>query len=362
MNSINIIQWNCQGIANKKDELLQIIEEKLPKVIALQETMCGPRMTPRVPHYNVFSKPGTYSGRYHGGVSLLTHESVPIYSEIQLNTPLQAVAIQIHLQIKITFCSIYNSRSHIINNELLLNLAEQLPTPFMILGDLNAYSTEWGCQTVDARGRQIERFLATSGLTMLNTGCPTRISHTTATAIDLSIVSPVLHQYFNWSVMPSSYDSDHHPILISQECLTSPHCTTKFNVKNADWIKYRQSAAWNNISEDLDHSIDEAIKTFYERLDKACKDSMPQIKKSQFFPKPWWSESLKRSRDLRENMYRRYRRNKTEINLIRWKRARAEHRQNIKKHKQETWRKYISEINVNTPPSKVWEKIRRINI
>jgi len=33
-----ILQWNAQGIANKKDELLDFIDKNKPQVIAIQET------------------------------------------------------------------------------------------------------------------------------------------------------------------------------------------------------------------------------------------------------------------------------------------------------------------------------------
>ena len=112
----NIVQWNCQGVSNKKNELLQMIQEKQPKVIALQETMIGPNMTLKIPHYNGYFKPGSFSGRYHGGVGLLIHESVPFFSEIRINSSLQAIAVQIQLQRKIAICSIYNSRSHTNSN------------------------------------------------------------------------------------------------------------------------------------------------------------------------------------------------------------------------------------------------------
>ena len=37
-NSIDILQWNCQGVRSKKDEILEMIEHYKYGIIALQET------------------------------------------------------------------------------------------------------------------------------------------------------------------------------------------------------------------------------------------------------------------------------------------------------------------------------------
>lgn len=43
-----------------------------------------------------------------------------------------------------------------------------------------------------------------------------------------------------------------------------------------------------------------------------------------------------------------------------WKKARAEHRKQVRDHKKESWRKMAETINKDTPLSKVWECIRKI--
>ena len=88
-----IIQWNCQGIQRKKGELLQLIEDEHPLVIAVQETMITMENNFRLPHYNIVKKAGKFNRRPHGGVALFVHESVPSHNEITLLTDLQAVAV-----------------------------------------------------------------------------------------------------------------------------------------------------------------------------------------------------------------------------------------------------------------------------
>ena len=72
------MQWNCQGLGNKKEELISIIERERPRVIALQETMLRPNHPFRIPHYTFLNREGHYNRKPHGGVALLIHESIPI--------------------------------------------------------------------------------------------------------------------------------------------------------------------------------------------------------------------------------------------------------------------------------------------
>ena len=36
---LNILQWNAQGISTSKEDLLKIISEQQPNVVAIQETI-----------------------------------------------------------------------------------------------------------------------------------------------------------------------------------------------------------------------------------------------------------------------------------------------------------------------------------
>ena len=357
----NIIQWNCQGLNGKKDELLQLIKDQKPAVIAIQETMFGPGNSFRVPHYNFFSKAGTFNQRYHGGVGILIHEDVPVHSEINLSTPLQAIAVQVYLGFNVTICSIYNSRSHTLNKQLLENLLQQLPSPVMLLGDLNAYNTMWGSISTDTRGREVERFLNTSGLNILNDGSNTRIGTISDSAIDLSIISPIINDRLTWSVLPSPYDSDHIPISISYQRASHEQMCSKYNVRRANWSHFSHSEAWNNIDQDLDGTTDEIFQKLLERFDRACQDSMPiNSNKGKLYPKTWWSESLTRTRNERESAYRRFKRNPTDQNKMRWKVARAHQRRAIREHKRTSWKSKVNSITVNTRPAELYEFIRNI--
>ena len=116
------------------------------------------------------------------------------HSIIPLNTTLQAMAVSVTLHRVITFCSIYIPPNlNLITNELD-NIVQQLPTPFVLLGDFNAHNILWGSNYISDRAHKIEDFISRHDLCLYNTKSPTYLhpGPGTYTCIDLTICSPPL--------------------------------------------------------------------------------------------------------------------------------------------------------------------------
>ena len=96
------------------------------------------------------------------------------------------------------------------------NLINQLPTPFLLLGDLNAHNPLWGGRILDAKGRILEEILDKNDITILNNGAMTfhNVHTNSHTAIDLSICSSNIFINFDRSVNEYLNGSDHFPIHI----------------------------------------------------------------------------------------------------------------------------------------------------
>jgi len=356
------IQWNCQGLRNKKDELAEIIRIHKPALVSLQETKLRVDTNFCISNYNFIRSEGHFNYTPHGGVAILVHESVP-YSEVELNTTLQAVAVTVHLEQTVTVCSVYISRSHVLNETNLVGLLNQLPSPYVVMGDFNGYNQLWGSNRTDGRGRIIEAVINRLQINILNDGAPTRIAYHAETAIDLTLCSPVLTPILQWSVDSSPGDSDHCPILITlmSNIRFNTQYESRMNFKKADWQKYQNSRVWNDLPNDIDTMENGyIIEDLYHRFDGAVKDAVPTYKVTKFYPKPWWSNELKESKKERERMYQRYRSNTTENNFINWKKARAIHKAKIVKHKKDSWIKLASTFQKNTPTAVVYENIRKI--
>ena len=196
----SILQWNCQGMRNKKDELLHYINRHKTDIVALQETMFYGDYTTRIPGFTLENHDGHFNRTAHGGVCFYIHQDVP-YQRIQLNTTAQAIAVRVQLSNAVTICNIYSSRSHSLSREILDNIFSQLPQPIILMGDFNAYNPIWGSTVVDSRGRTVEDFINYNHLNILNDGNPTRISPQAETCIDLTMCSPTLEPDLQWNIL-----------------------------------------------------------------------------------------------------------------------------------------------------------------
>ena len=92
-----------------------------------------------------------------GGIALLIDNSY-LFSEVHLNTPLQAVAASVTLSKAVTVCNIYIPPSVDIRLSDLEQLIQQLPAPFVLVGDFNAHSPLWGDVRQDSRGQMVEKY------------------------------------------------------------------------------------------------------------------------------------------------------------------------------------------------------------
>ena len=353
-----IVQWNACGMSNKKNEILDLINKHNANIVALQETMLSNNYLLKIPKYNVIAKEGTYNNRQHGGVAMYIHGDVP-YQELSLDTPIQAVAATVQLRVKVTICNIYiPPTTNTLTPNNIKTLYDQLPKPCILLGDFNAHSQRWGCNTTNQRGRTIEQLIDQTNLVMLNNGAPTRPNRINDSAIDLTMCSANISQYFEWNTTPSVLDSDHYPIAITTNSETIDATPIRL-MKKANWTTYTNSAAWNDITPTHENNAN-MLTELYNRINEACEEAIPTITPTRFYPKPWWTPDLTRTRNIRERLYKIYRRNKTDQNRTNWSKARAEHKRNIKKAKDESWEKYTSEFNASIPISNLCKRVKRM--
>ena len=129
------------------------------------------------------------------GQGLVTLVRMDIPSRpLQLSTILSAIAIRIRAKTIITICNIFIHPNEHISPAQISNLIDQLPKPYILLGDYNCRSATWGDETTNANGLDIDQVLLSSDVVILNTGQPTHISiHSGATScLDLALSSPIL--------------------------------------------------------------------------------------------------------------------------------------------------------------------------
>ncbi|GBN62334.1 hypothetical protein AVEN_31967-1, partial [Araneus ventricosus] len=178
-----------------------MINNLQPVCIGLQETFLTSNIPLKLRGYNSVRKDAASGTNHSGGVCILTSNLYPS-SPLPLHTSLQAVAVQVHARTLVTVCSVYLPPHDVIGHHVLNNLIEQLPTPFLLLGDFNGHSALWGSDVTNTRGRQIEQLISNNCLCLLNNNEkayfhePTRTFH----SLDLAICSPALMPLLDFTV------------------------------------------------------------------------------------------------------------------------------------------------------------------
>ncbi|GBM63257.1 hypothetical protein AVEN_110942-1 [Araneus ventricosus] len=194
--ALKILSWGRPGLQTHKEDIKSIINEYQPICLGLQETYLEPHLSAKFKNYTTQRNDFQQGSLASGGVACLTSCQMPSKS-ILLNTQLQAVAIQIQLNSRITVCYLYLPPRVHIEQRHLDYLIQQLPSPFFLLGDFNGHNPLWGRTDTNPRGRQIETLIEDRGLCILNDNSYTHFhqaSHTFHT-IDLAICSPSLAPY-----------------------------------------------------------------------------------------------------------------------------------------------------------------------
>ena len=360
MDTFSLLQWNCQGLRAKYEELKLLIHEFSPLAICLQETMLD-HNTPCPREYVSYRTEFDPDVGSHGGCLIYTRRDVP-QRPIDINSHLQAIAVQIDLTRKYTLCSLYLPPNSHVSREDLVELIEQLPQPFLLLGDMNSRHPLWGDVLTNPKGKLISTIIENEDIGLLNTGEPTHFHSQTNTlsCIDLSLASSNCLIDFNWRTLDDWHTSDHAPILMNT-CNGPPaRSPPRWCLNKADWPKFRELSEIEGDVEEF-QTIDNAIDFLNGTLHVAGVNSIP--KTTGLFrrrPVPWWSEELKTLHRATRTALTRCRRHRTDENVIMYKKCRAQFRRAIKAARRQSWTSFVSAINSRTPPTTVWKKIRKI--
>ncbi|GFX38829.1 probable RNA-directed DNA polymerase from transposon X-element [Trichonephila clavipes] len=305
------------------DDVKDIIRQYHPVCVALQETFLKSCHTTKIRRYGCVRK-DTEGPSVSGGVCIFTSLYVPS-SALPLHTSLQAVAVRIHSTSLITVCCLYLPPNTVIHQHDLNNLVDQLPAPFIILGDFNGHSTLWGSATTNPRGRQIEQMLSDHCLCLLNHEEPTYFHEPTRSfhTIDLAICSPSLLPHLNLSVEKDLYNSDHFPVILSHD--SDPGRKTfppTYSYRRADWALFTQLAVITDAMVKTE-SVNTAVQEVTNVLIAAADLSIPKVSSHSFQRyKPWWNADCQTAYKNQRKLWGIFRRYPTTENLLAFKRQR----------------------------------------
>jgi len=354
----SILQWNIRGYRANYGDLTFLLRELEPKCICLQETMLG-AATPRPPSgYAIRTFSPNNQAIPGDGLAILIHESHSI-TDLNLNTPLQAMALRTGLNRQITICNIYISPNEQIQQHHITDLISQLPPPFLMLGDFNAKHTIWGDDVSDPRGRIIEQVLLDHDVSIMNTGEPTHhhIHSNSLNALDLSLCSPCLLPLFRWQVLDDPHGSDHFPVTITEIEPEAVQRLPRLLLRKANWANFRKDTEMQPLENE---QLEDKISKIYDVLRNATNRNIPKSNGTQKRRVPWWNEECSRVNWERKRALRRYQRTNSLVDKITYNRWTAIARATKREARLTSWQNYVSTINSDTPMTKIWSRVQKM--
>lgn len=177
---------------------------------------------------------------HHGGTALLIQVSQGVaFSHFSLNSPLQAVAMQLHLMRVFPICSLYRPPSVPVERKDLVSLVPNSPVHFhsqvILMG-----ATLFGGDVVNTcSGGMIISLLEELDLDLLNNVSPKHF-HEQNNFTSVFLCSSVAVIGFTWKVTEDLCGSDFYPILLSSSELVPTARVPRGRLNRTDWAIFRE--------------------------------------------------------------------------------------------------------------------------
>jgi len=248
----SIVHWNCNGIDKKAEALGQFLEKKKPEIVALNEVKLDQERANyrlRFAGYSMILKARKSNPNQGGGVALLIRNDLD-YSVNDLKfSQLEIICIKVKVgNLFINVVTYYNSQK--LNIELFKYL-DKLEIDYILIGDLNARSKQFGCVGMNENGKILEDILVECNSVMLYNNKPTyfkiKLGEIYEEILDYCLCSPFLAaKVAQIDVVESSYlQSDHLPLVVELKLNKGPKISekrvSKYNFQEADWVLYKET-------------------------------------------------------------------------------------------------------------------------
>ena len=363
----NIIHWNIEGIKPKfaAGDIQQLMIDNDAGCISLVETKLPFGANFTIKKYKSYLKnvDVAQGENARGGVGLFIKSHISSY-QVNLQTRLQAVAASVKIHRRITLCSLYLPPGEVFTKQEIQNLLDQLPKPFIVLGDFNAHHPMWfDSRPTDARGRCIVELIEENDISLLDKDKMTMIWKVdkTFSHVDLTLCSSELVSMFHWDVNEEPLSSDHFPVFLKSETQHNKGGCPRWIPGKADWQAYREEMEVDADTVEF-QNIHEFAGYFEGLVKDAANKTVPKTKGTgKRKSPPWWSGKCWIAVKKRRAAFRRYRRVASPRNFSCFSKNRANVKRVVKASKKEAWQEFINGINHKSKGIDVWRRVNMLN-
>ena len=350
-----MIQWNIRGFKHNKNELTALIDKYKPKIILLQETFLTQETQIKLKNYIVLRKD---RNSYGGGIIVALDRNI-CYTEINLNSSLEAIGINTEIQNRIySIVNIYLPPNKNTSNQELELLKNKLEKDFIIAGDMNAHHNRWNSQYINNKGKTLDNFMEQNQLTVLNDTENTYYHPKKRNSnIDLTITNLNNFCKWNYKIHDDLSGSDHTPIIITHK-MNKATTNRKFQQINYAIINEKLNKLQITENLDIESHNNIIIKTFQRALEKTknTKQNNTKVKKYNL----WWNAECKKAVKKRKKAFQKFKSNPTTKNWIEYKRLTASSKNTISTAKRESFKNFIQNLTHIPTSKELWNKIKTL--
>lgn len=351
-SSLNLCQWNANGITNKKEELLHFLEEHRIDVLLLSETHLKPSLQLKFRNYNVIRN--DRPGRNGGGTAMLIKKNIS-YEELPTtqNVNLEITGAKITTaEGPINVYSAYlppSSKAEFNEIQPLVH-----PTrPTIIAGDFNAKHTDWNSKTINDIGRNLKTIAEELDLHIYGPDQDTHI-HSPTNATD--VLDIIIHKNLKWNFtaqVHTELSSDHLPII------TEIHARTEDKneeIRTINWLKYRRLLKINNTPITTREDIENEIAQLQNAISEATAEATTtQPRKTCQKPLPPAIKDIIKAKNKAKKRYMRtfHPQDKTNLNYLT-----NEVKRLLQDYRNEQWNTFLTTLE--TEDQSLWNTTRAL--
>lgn len=309
-SNVNIIQWNCRSLTRRMPELIHLLDTYSIDIAALCETRLDDVFLPSISNYDIFTN---NRNRHGGGVAILIGKQLR-FSYIRdtrignicstNNIELLMGKVWLESNKHLYICSLYSpprGGSHpYTNNQAWTEILQFCDSfdPIIICGDFNRKSTLWSnlIPGPDTEGRKLETAISSTNLICINNGNLTWTSAdlSSASSLDITLVSLSVATKCSWRILDSNYGSDHYPIVtkINDTTYTPEFGRPSYIISKIDWTSFQEECnifvhSFQINMNNLNSTYEELIYNIHNALERAGAKRSQANKHRRKAPAPW---------------------------------------------------------------------------